>query len=95
MKDRAPEGLAVAAATLILTASGVLLLGSLRSARAEVRSADFQRTVGGLGGGTAISLADCGAAFDPGPAGGCGFGEEPAPGGFAFCPHHSGPTLRR
>ena len=95
MRDRAPEGLAAAAAALLLAASGVLLLGSLRCARAEARSAEFQRTVGGLGGGTATSLADCEAAFDPGFHGGCALGEEPAPGGFAFCPHHSGPTLRR
>jgi len=93
--DRAPEGLAVAAAALLAAAGCVLLLGARRPAAAAARSAEFQRVLGGLGSGTATSLAPCEAAFDDGLAAGCALGREEVPGAFAFCPHHAGASLRR
>lgn len=95
MTDRAPERLAAAVAVLIAAAGTVLVLGSRRSSAADARSAEFQGLAGGLGSGTASALSPCEAAFDAGIAGTCSSGLDPAPGGFAFCPHHSGPSLRR
>jgi len=93
--DRAPERLAAAVAALVAAAGIVLVLGALRPAAAEVRSAEFQRIAGGLGSGTAVTLSPCEAAFDGGIAGTCTCGLDPVPGGFVFCPHHAGPSLRR
>jgi len=93
--DRAPERLAVAVAALVAAAGVVLALGSRRPAAAEARSAGFQRTTGGLGSGTAVTLSPCEAAFDGGAGGDCSCGLDPVPGGFAFCPHHAGPSMRR
>ena len=90
MTDRAPERLAAAVAVLVAAAGAVLALGSRRPP-----SAEFQRIVGGLGSGTATSLTPCEAAYDGGIAGTCSCGLDPVPGGFAFCPHHAGPSLGR
>lgn len=95
MRDRAPEALAVATAALLAAAGGALLAGALRPASAAARSEEFQRLVGGLGYGTATDLSPCAPAFDPGVGGGCTCGTDPVPGGFAYCPHHSGASLRR
>ena len=95
MTDRAPERLAAAVALLVAAGGAVLALGSRRSAAQDARAAEFQRIVGGLGSGSASALVPCEAAFDGGVAGTCTRGLDPVPGGFAFCPHHAGPSLRR
>ncbi len=93
--DRAPEALAVATGILAAAACGALLAGAARPAAGAARSGEFQRLVGGLGAGTATALTPCLAAFDPGLGEGCSCGLEPVPGGYAFCPAHSGASLRR
>jgi hypothetical protein len=95
VRDRAPEGLAVAAAVLAAAAGCVLLLGARRAGGEGARGESFQRLVGGLGSGAATSLVPCERAFDAGLSGACGCGTEPVPGGFAYCPHHAGASLRR
>ena len=95
MTDRAPERLAVAAAVLAAAAAWALLLGARRPPSAPGPAEGFHRAVGGLGSGTATSLSPCESAFDPGLSRCCERGLDPAPGGFAFCPHHAGPSLRR
>ena len=95
MTDRAPERLGVAVALLLSAASVMLVLGSHRSRAQSARAGEFQRLTGGLGWGTATSLADCAASFDPGVSEVCSHGLDPVPGAFAFCIHHAGPTIRR
>lgn len=94
MRDRAPERFGLAVALLAAAAAGVLAAGA-GATEDPARAEGFQRLVGGLGGGTATSLVPCERAFDPARAEGCALGTEPLPGGFDFCPHHSGPTIRR
>ncbi len=94
MRDRSPEALAAAAILLIAGAGCALLLGARRPGAAAARSGEFQRVVGGLGSGTATVLPPCERAFDDGLAAGCARGRDPSPGGFAFCPHHSGVSFR-
>jgi len=88
-------GLAVAAAALVAAATCVLVLGARRPAEEAARSEAFQRLVGGLGGGSAISLAPCERGFDPGLSGSCSLETAYGHGNGACCPHHSGPSLRR
>jgi hypothetical protein len=95
VRDRAPEALGAAVALLVAAAGAVLLAGGRRSAAPDGPGADLRRLTGGIGGGTASSLRPCDRAFDPGIAGTCGPGVEGVPGGFAWCPHHSGASLRR
>jgi hypothetical protein len=95
VRDRAPEALATATAALLAAAGCALLAGAARPASGAARSEEFQRLVGGLGSGTATALSPCAQAFDPGLGEDCSCGMDPVPGGFAFCPHHSGASLRR
>jgi hypothetical protein len=95
VRDRVPGALGAAAALLVAAAAGVLLLGARRSPAPDPGAAGFQRLAGGLGRGTATSLRPCEGAFDPGVAAACDAGLGPLPGGFAYCPHHAGVSLRR
>ncbi len=95
MTDRGPERLAAAVAVLVAAAGAVLALGPGRGGGADPRAGEFRRLAGGLDPGSAATLAACEAAHDGGIAGTCSRGLDPVPGGFAFCPHHAGPSLRR
>jgi hypothetical protein len=93
--DRAPERLAALAGLVAAAAGAVLVLGSARRPAEAAASAEFQRAVLGLGGGTAGALEPCEAAFHGGGPSRCARSFEPVPGGESFCPHHAGAALRR
>jgi hypothetical protein len=93
--DRAPERAALLATALVAAAVAVLAATSRRSGRETDGAREFHSLVGGLGGGSATSLAICEAAFDPTADAVCARAGEPIPGGAAFCPHHGGPSPRR
>lgn len=94
MRDRAPEAAGAALLLLAAGAAAVLLAGGSPRPAREAGARAFHGATGGLGSGTALSLDACGAALDASLDGACGAGTGAVPGGFAFCPHHAGPTIR-
>jgi hypothetical protein len=94
------RGAAVALGTAVLAGAAALAVASssARDPARDARSASFQRSVGGLGLGTALDLGRCGRGFDPRVEVDCAGRREPVPGGGAFCPRHAGslpPPSRR
>jgi hypothetical protein len=80
------------ALTAALTAgAGVALAVAGGDPAADAKAAEFHRLVGGLGGGPAIDLSRCEAAFDPRLCPHCGLETGPVPAGGSFCPHAHAP----
>jgi hypothetical protein len=71
-----------------LGAAAVLVYeGRSRPVR-EAAAAEFQRLVGGLGGGPAVELSGCAFNFDPRLGPRCQQDGGPIPGAGPFCPYH-------
>ncbi len=89
---------AVAAATLVLVAAAVIAAIDLASeVPPQMRAAQFQRAVAGLGTGPVRDLSGCAAAFDARLDETCSDLLEPLPGGAALCPclgRHDAPPGR-
>lgn len=69
-------------------AAVVALAGAGPGPAAPARAARFQQVVGGLGGGPALDLSRCAAAFDPRLGPRCSPDGGPVPGGRFLCPYH-------
>jgi hypothetical protein len=82
---RAPALLLMLLATLTAAAGACLVIGSRPAAGRD----DFQRLVGGLGGGPALDLAPCPFAFDPRLDSACAEDYGPVPAGTSLCPYHA------
>ncbi len=90
MQPRGPRRLLLV--LLLLTAAFVSVLAA-EAWRPRPSSEPFQRVVGGLGFGPALTLDDCPFGFDPRLDGTCGADHGPIPGGSCFCPRHAGSIL--
>ncbi len=90
--DRAPERLAAAVAILVVGAAAVVAWNP--SPAADPAAAAFHRLVSAPGGGPALSLVPCAAAFEGATDSPCEAAFDPLPGGRAFCPHHGGVAYR-
>jgi hypothetical protein len=78
------------AAGLLLAALAVLGLESACRFGSDPDVArQFQRMAGGLGLGASVCPRWCFANFDP-RIEQCTCGEEPVPGGYCYCPEHTG-----
>ncbi len=75
--------------SLALGASAVLGVDDWRQRRQSTRAEEFQRLVGGLGGGPAVDLSRCAFSFDPRLCSSCPDDWGPIPGGVYFCPQHA------
>jgi hypothetical protein len=90
MIDRASAILFASTVVLALAAGSLLAVaGRDDSARQrDLRGADFQRLVGGLGFGADLDLSQCSACFDPRLSRTCDY-IGPLPEGAAYCQRHS------
>jgi hypothetical protein len=89
MKTHGPLLLVVLVTALTVGAGAVLVCEQRRQGAREVRAREFQRLVGGLGGGPAVDLSRCAFSFDPRLCPHCPQDDGPIPAGAAFCPHHA------
>lgn len=89
MSRRTPA--AVLGITLALTAGATAVLAAGdRDPAALAREAALQRTLGGLGAGSALDLRTCAVAFDPRLEATCRRRVDPIPGGGSYCRCHRG-----
>ncbi|HKB03984.1 MAG TPA: hypothetical protein VKD90_17305 [Gemmataceae bacterium] len=84
--NRGPAILLALTAALVAGA-GVALAVAGDDPTADEQVSEFHRLVGGLGGGPAIDLSRCEAAFDPRLCRHCAHETGPVPAGGSFCPH--------
>lgn len=76
-------------AVLAIGAVVVLILACRPPAEETRRNEEFQRLVGGLGFGPAISVKRCEQGFDPRLCPCCTHAVGPIPGGAVLCPYHA------
>jgi hypothetical protein len=86
--NRGPAILLALTSALGLAAAIALAVAGT-DATAEPGAIEFQRLVGGLGGGPATDLSRCEAAFDARLSPHCSQDLGPVPGGSAFSPYHA------
>ncbi|HEX3150039.1 MAG TPA: hypothetical protein VHR66_18325 [Gemmataceae bacterium] len=80
--------LAATLAALLLATIALMASDSSRTPAHEQKAAEFQRLVGGLGGGPAVDLSTCAFSFDPRLCPECPINYESVPGAACFCPRH-------
>lgn len=73
---------------LVLGATAAMAVGALGRPKSNGPSEEFQRLVGGLGGGPAVELSGCEFSFDPRLCEECSLNHGPVPGGVFFCRQH-------
>ncbi|MCC7137634.1 MAG: hypothetical protein IT460_04315 [Planctomycetes bacterium] len=89
MSRRTPA--TVLGVTLALTAGATAVLaGGGGDPVQHARAAALQRTLGGLGAGTALDLRTCAVAFDPRLEATCRCRVDPVAGGGSYCRGHRG-----
>ena len=81
--------IAATAGLLVATASVLLLNGGGSSGGERVAARHFQRMAGGLGLGATVRPRWCFVNFDP-RIEHCTCMEQPLPGGYCYCPEHTG-----
>ncbi len=83
--SRGPVVLLLFVGILSAAAGSLLAIDSQARSRGDDRGAEFQRLVGGLGGGAELDMSRCIHGFDPRLDGECGQDLGPIPAANPFC----------